>query len=441
MATTVQDNYLVVLGSGESGTGAALLAQAKGYRVFVSDQGAIANRYQAVLQQAGIEFESGQHTPAKVLAAQEVVKSPGIPDKAEIVRLVRAQGIPVVSEIEFAARHTRARLVAITGTNGKTTTTLLTYFLLREAGFNVGLAGNVGHSFAEQVVEDKYDWYVLEISSFQLDDAHQFHPQVAVLLNITPDHLDRYDYQMANYVAAKFRLVQQATDGDVLIWYAHDPVLRQEMARRQVGGELLPIEGPAVVGGELVVPWQDRYLTFGQLPLRGEHNLVNMSAAILAALSAGADPEAIRQALPKFVNAPHRLQKVREVNGVTFINDSKATNVDAAYYALGAFDAPLVWIAGGTDKGNDYSRLLELVVRHVKALVCLGKDNSKLLQFFRPLVPKLVDTHSVQEAVQAAYQLAAPGDVVLLSPACASFDLFRNYEDRGRQFAAECEKL
>ncbi len=432
---------LVVLGSGESGTGAALLAKAKGYAVFVSDRGAIAEPYQAALRQAGIEFEAGQHSPDRILAADEVVKSPGIPEKAEIVQQVRAQGIPIISEIELAARYTKARIVAITGTNGKTTTTLLVYHLLKSAGFKVGLAGNVGHSFAELVITDDFDWYVLEISSFQLDDAYQFHPQIAVLLNITPDHLDRYQYQMAPYIAAKFRLVQQATDSDLLIWYAQDPVLRQAMAQRPIGGQQLPITDDLFGQTTLAVRWAGQVLAFDRLPLLGQHNQINMSAAILAALAAGATAAQIQAALPAFVNAPHRLQKVHEVNGITFINDSKATNVDAAYYALGAFTSPLVWIAGGTDKGNDYGLLSDLVAKHVKALVCMGKDNGKIAEFFRPLVAQVADTHSVQEAVATAYGWASPGDVVLLSPACASFDLFKNYEDRGQQFAAECQKI
>jgi UDP-N-acetylmuramoylalanine--D-glutamate ligase len=423
--------------------------------VLVSDQGPIAEKYQQILQERGIAFEQGQHTLPQILAAHEVVKSPGIPEKAPVVQAIRAAGIPIISEIEFAARHTAAQLLAITGTNGKTTTTLLAHHLLQSPGRKVGLAGNVGHSFAQLVADDlasgqPHDWFVLEISSFQLDDAYQFRPHVGVLLNITPDHLDRYGYQMANYAAAKMRLVQAARPTDVLIYYADDAGLAQEMAARPPAVDSRPVRDayfdqtgqtlrlPAGQGGEV--------LTFGraaggELPLRGKHNYINMSA-IMAVLAAGATAAQVAAALPRFVNAPHRLQKVHELNGVAFVNDSKATNVDSAAYALDAFGTQkLVWIAGGTDKGNDYDQIRQVVARNVKALVCLGADNAKLAGYFTPVVPQVADTHSMAQAVAAAFALAQPGDVVLLSPACASFDLFKNYEDRGRQFEAECKRL
>ncbi len=447
---------MVILGSGESGTGAAVLAQALGYSVFVSDQGAIAEAYQQTLRQRGITFEQGQHTLSQILAAHEVVKSPGIPEKAPVVQAIRAAGIPIISEIEFAARHTPAKLMAITGTNGKTTTTLLAHHLLQSTGRKVGLAGNVGHSFAQLVADDlasgqPHDWFVLEISSFQLDDAYQFRPDVGVLLNITPDHLDRYGYQMANYAAAKMRLMQAARPTDVLIYYADDAGVAQQIAARSPVMDLRPVRDAFfdLAGQTLRLPADPagEVLTFGQaaggeLPLRGKHNYINMSAAIMAALAAGATAPQVAAALPTFVNAPHRLQKVHELNGVAFINDSKATNVDSAAYALDAFGAQkLVWIAGGTDKGNNYDQIREVVARNVKALVCLGADNAKIASYFGPVLPHVADTHSMAQAVATAYALAQPGEVVLLSPACASFDLFKNYEDRGRQFEAECKRL
>lgn len=433
---------IVVLGAAESGVGAAVLAQQLGYEVFVSDGGTVAERYRRELQQHNIAFEEGAHTLERILAADQIVKSPGIPDAVPMIAAALAKGIPVLSEIEFAARYTTARFIAITGTNGKTTTTLLTHYLMKATGQNVALAGNVGESFARQVALErsegrKIDWYVLEISSFQLDNCYAFHPHIAVLLNITPDHLDRYDNSMELYAAAKFRLLQNMEAQDAFVYFAQDPILASELAKRNVAAQKYPITDAQFGNGTLTVGGY----TFERLPLVGRHNMINMSVAIQAVLLAGVSAKAIQEVLPGFVNAPHRLQKVHVYQGVTFINDSKATNVDAAMYALDAYREPIVWIAGGKDKGNDYDLMRDLVKRKVKALVCMGADNSKLYRYFAPIVPQIADTHSMEEAVAAAYRFAAPGDVVLLSPACASFDLFKNYEDRGLQFAAACRKL
>ncbi|UYZ60903.1 UDP-N-acetylmuramoyl-L-alanine--D-glutamate ligase [Hymenobacter latericus] len=448
---------LVILGSGESGVGAALLAQAKGHEVFVSDGGALKPAYKEKLDKAGIRYEEGTHTLAEILSADEIVKSPGIPEKAPVMKAVREKGIRVISEIDLASRYTKARSIAITGTNGKTTTTLLTYHLLKEAGYKVGLAGNVGHSFAEQVIEDAFDWYVLELSSFQLDDTYDYTPSVAVLLNITPDHLDRYDYSMQKYAQSKLRLTRNLDSSSYFIYNADDRVIEQEYQSVFVDTNDLPFtlqEHPerrcaAYFTSEttlrLDIPHvqNDGYeeVSIARSPLIGQHNRQNQAAAIMAARVAGVSVEQIEAALPRFHNADHRLQPVGEINGARFINDSKATNVEAAWFALDGVKAPLIWIAGGTDKGNDYSTLVPLARDKVKALICLGADNAKLRAVFGEVVPHLEETQDVREAVRRAAQLAQPGDVVLLSPACASFDLFKNYEDRGRQFAqavAEC---
>ncbi len=436
---------IVILGGGESGVGAALLAQAKGYTVFLSDKGTLAPHYRSVLQTAGIAFEEQQHTEARILSAQEVIKSPGIAGTAPLIQKLRAQGTPIISEIEFAARHTRAKLIGITGSNGKTTTTLLIYHLLKTAGVNVGLAGNVGDSFARQVIDDRFDYFALELSSFQLDDMYHTHLDVMVLLNITPDHLDRYDNNFQHYVDAKFRILQNARPQDDFIYFAGSESIMSGLAERNPLVNKLPVslEMPVEAGG---------YLADGQLharngnaffnmaqadtTLRGPHNAINALVAVLAAQSVGVSNQAIRTGLTTFANAPHRLEPAGTFNGVTCINDSKATNVDSVYYALSSLNAPIVWIAGGIDKGNDYRQLDEVVRRHVKALVCLGTDNHKLVDYFGEKIATVVETHDMQTAVATALSLAQPGDVVLLSPACASFDLFRNYEDRGQQFKA-----
>jgi UDP-N-acetylmuramoylalanine--D-glutamate ligase len=447
---------IVILGAAESGVGAALLAQAKGYGVFVSDRGPIQPKYKEKLTQAGIEFEENQHTLARILEATEVIKSPGIPEKAVVIQEIRAQKIPIHSEIEFASRHTQARFVAITGTNGKTTTTLLTYHLLKEAGLKVGLAGNIGYSLAEQVLEDKFEYYVLELSSFQLDDISEFHPWIALLLNITPDHLDRYEYSMEKYAAAKLRIAANQGLDDYFIYNADDENIERFATTAFMTAFTLPFSLHHRPDYHLAayyedhctlrvhLPIEDRHpdkVSIENSPLIGQHNQQNMAAAILAARVAGASPTQIEAALTSFQNADHRLQLVRELNGIQFIDDSKATNVEAAWYALDGIKRPIVWIAGGTDKGNDYAPIQPLAEQKVKALICLGVDNAKLRAAFDGKVPHLEETQRMTDAVQRAAALASPGDVVLLSPCCASFDLFKNYEDRGRQFAAAVQAL
>ena len=441
---------IVVLGGGESGVGAALLAQAKGFDVFLSDRGSLAESYRSTLQDAGIPFEEGQHTEERILTASEVIKSPGIPATVPLVQKLRAQGTPVISEIEFAARYTRARLIGITGSNGKTTTTLLIYHLLKTAGLNVGLAGNIGDSFAEQVITDTFDYFVLELSSFQLDDMYHTHLDVMVLLNITPDHLDRYDYNFAQYVASKFRILQNALPEDDFIYFAESQPIMAELARHTPTVQSLPISlvttvspGGYLADGQLRATSKGQSFTLAQAetPLRGPHNAINMLAAILAAQSVGVAKEAIETGLKTFQNAAHRLEPVGTINGVQFINDSKATNVDSVFYALSSMNAPVIWIAGGLDKGNDYSQLDELVGQKVKALICLGVDNHKLVDYFGNTVSAIHETQQVEEAVAQGLAWAQPGDVVLLSPACASFDLFKNYEDRGNQFKETVKNL
>ena len=448
---------IIILGAAESGVGAALLAQAKGHAVFVSDRGPIAPAYRAKLTQATIEFEENQHSLDRILLADEVVKSPGIPEKAAVIQALRAQQTPIISEIEFASRHTRARFIAITGTNGKTTTTLLTYHLLKEAGLSVGLAGNIGYSLAEQVIEDKFEYYVLEVSSFQLDDVQYFKPWISVLLNITPDHLDRYNYSLDAYAQAKLRLVRRQDSDDTFIYNADDETIQRCFAAALRPMRQLPFslhhrpdfqlagyyEEQALVCVDLLPGYYSptERISTATSPLLGEHNRQNVLAAVLAARVAGVSKPQIESALATFRNADHRLQLVREIGGVAYINDSKATNVEAAWYALDGIKRPIVWIAGGTDKGNDYAPLLPLARQKVKALVCLGVDNAKLRAAFASQVPHLEETQDITAAVRAAAALAAPGDAVLLSPCCASFDLFKNYEDRGRQFVAAVQAL
>ncbi len=433
---------IVILGAGESGTGAALLAMQRGYDVFVSDSGSIKQNYRDDLLRNKIEFEEGHHTDDKILNAHLIIKSPGIPDKAPVVMKAKEKGIEMIDEIEFAFRFIRGRVVAITGTNGKTTTTLLTYHLFKSAGYDVVLAGNVGESLARKVASGNHSWYVLEISSFQLDGTKSFRPDIGILLNITPDHLDRYNYTMQNYINSKFRLAANMNASDVFIYYADDAVLGTEMSKRTVSGRVLPISisdktAPLYFDGESFhVNMEGHYFSLKQsdTTLRGKHNAVNTLAAIGAAITAGIKPEAIRAGLKTFKNAPHRLEHIATIRGVAFVNDSKATNVDSVVYALGSYNQPLIWIAGGVDKGNDYNLIKDEVRKKVKALICLGRDNEKLIKFFTGIVPVVRETQSVQELVRMAMEEAVAGDVVLLSPACASFDLFKNYEDRGNQF-------
>ncbi len=441
---------IVILGGGESGAGAAVLAKTKGFDTFLSDTGSLAPKYKSLLEEWGIPYEEGGHTPEKILNASRVIKSPGIPDTAPLVVALREKGIPVISEIEFAAPYTAAKTICITGSNGKTTTTTLTYEMLRQAGLNVALAGNIGESYALAVATKNYDWYVIELSSFQLDGMFDFRADISVLMNITPDHLDRYDYKFQNYIDSKLRILQNQGPAGRFIYCADDPVLRENLAGRPLMMQTLPfgVERTAgcaatLHGGMIHAEADGKRLDINASELRliGTHNLYNAMAASLAALSAGVSPESIARTLRTFAGVEHRLEPCGEVDGVLYINDSKATNVDSVYYALGGMSRPVVWIAGGTDKGNDYQRLYPLAEAKVKALVCMGLDNAKLMRSFDGRIPVLRDTASLEEAMQAVRELASPGDVVLLSPACASFDLFKNYEDRGRQFKAAVAKM
>lgn len=436
---------IVILGGGESGVGAARLAQAKGHQVFLSDQGELKAAYQAELNEHHIPFETGKHTLERILAADEIIISPGIPEKSELVQAIKKQGISLISEIEFAARYTDAKLIAITGSNGKTTTTLLTYHLLKEAGFRVGLAGNIGHSFAKQVMEQSFDWYVLEISSFQLDRCFEFSPDTAVLVNITPDHLDRYDYKFENYIHSKFRIFQNAKAANTCIYWGDDEVIQQYKSLLPTHAQIQeihfsPAQGSATITDEEII-FEDGSIQRASAPIQGPHNAMNMSAAILAAKSAGVSWESIVKHLPSFQNAPHRLEPCGNWQGVQFINDSKATNVDAVYYALNSFTKPIILIIGGVDKGNDYGVLDELVKNRVKGIVCLGTDNSKLEAHFGKSVALFAQTNQIENAIKQAMEWAHSGDIILLSPACASFDLFKNYEDRGDQFKATVKHL
>ena len=440
---------IVILGAGESGTGAALLAKKKGYDVFVSDQGTVKDKYKKELGDNAIEFEEGTHTESKITNARLIIKSPGIPDKAEIVKKIKASHIPIVDEIEFASRYADGKIIAITGTNGKTTTTLLTYHLLKNAGFNVALGGNVGFSMARQVANGKYDWYVLEMSSFQLDGIKEFKPWIAVLLNITPDHLDRYEYNLQNYINSKFRITRNMGTHEHFIYYADDVIIEKEIPAQNIQSHLLPVslkvDSSALVhfdGLEMTFSLKDKFkILQSDTTLKGPHNLINTMTAVSAVFLAGVGLEKIREGLKTFKNAPHRLEPVAVINDVEFINDSKATNVDSVVYALGSFDKPLIWIAGGVDKGNDYNIIKKQVQEKVRTLICLGKENDKLKEAFGDVVRTIKETQNVRDLVRIALQEAQKGDVVLLSPACASFDLFKNYEDRGDQFRAAVLEL
>lgn len=437
---------LVVLGGGESGVGAAILGKAKGMEVFLSDMGEIKPKYRAMLEDEGIEYEEGRHTEERLLDADLVVKSPGIPPYAPLVRKFTEKGTPVISEIEFAGRYTDAKMVCITGSNGKTTTTLLTYHILEKAGLNVGLAGNVGRSMALQVAREHHDVYVIELSSFQLENMYDFKAGIAVITNITPDHLDRYDYKMENYVAAKFRILQNQGPEDYFIYWQDDPVIREQIRHIQTEARQMPFsefkeEGSKAYTQDGIVrfetPMEVWDIPRDKLSLTGLHNLYNSMAAGLSASLLNIKKDTIREALMDFEAVEHRLEYVATVNGVRYINDSKATNVNSTWYALESMTAPTVLILGGKDKGNDYTEIEELVKEKVKAIVCMGKDNGKLLEFFSGKVGEIRDTHSLKDAVAACAEIASEGDTVLLSPCCASFDLFKSYEDRGEQFKDE----
>ncbi len=444
---------IVILGAGESGVGAALLASKKSYSVFVSDSGKIKENYQRELEEHNIPFESNKHTAAAILDADWVVKSPGIPDRAPIVRECLQKNIPVISEIEFAAKHTDAYLIGITGSNGKTTTTNLIHHLLCAAGLRAGMGGNVGTSFARLLTHDPLmDYYVLELSSFQLDHCISFRPNVAILLNITPDHLDRYENNFDLYVASKFRIIQNQQPDDLFIYNAQDENIITKLKYTDTPMQTVAVDDTffdiKTINTRDELRWRSvftadrrhRY-SLSASPLKGPHNAFNAICALIAAEHLGIGNTLLQKGLESFVNAPHRLELVATINGVDYINDSKATNVDATYFALLSISQPVVWIAGGKDKGNDYSRLLPLVQQKVKAVICLGVDNEKLLRVFESLVPTIRETRTMQQAVTWAAELAQPGMAVLLSPACASFDLFEHYEDRGAQFKNQVQRL
>lgn len=436
---------IVILGAGESGAGAAVLAQKKGFDTFVSDMSLIKDKYKAMLNERGIQWEEGKHTEELILNADEVIKSPGIPNDAPIILKLKNQGTPIISEIEFAGRYTNAKMICITGSNGKTTTTSLIYHIFKKAGLNVGLAGNIGQSLAYQVAECNYDYYVIELSSFQLDNMYKFHANIAVLMNITPDHLDRYGFEMQNYVDAKFRIIQNQTDDDAFIFWNDDPIIQKELHKYGIHGQYFPFaekneEGVAAFTEENKV-YFTRPIAFNmeqeELALTGTHNLFNSMAAGISANIAGIRKECIREALNDFKGVEHRLEKVARVKGVDYINDSKATNVNSCWYALQSMKTKTVLILGGKDKGNDYNEIADLVKEKCSGLIFLGLHNEKLHDFFGNFGLPIVDVQSMPDAINAAYNMAKKGETVLLSPCCASFDLFKSYEDRGDQFK-EC---
>lgn len=436
---------IVILGAGESGAGAAVLAQKKGFDTFVSDMSLIKDKYKAMLNERGIQWEEGKHTEELILNADEVIKSPGIPNDAPIILKLKNQGTPIISEIEFAGRYTNAKMICITGSNGKTTTTSLIYHIFKKAGLNVGLAGNIGQSLAYQVAECNYDYYVIELSSFQLDNMYKFHANIAVLMNITPDHLDRYGFEMQNYVDAKFRIIQNQTDDDAFIFWNDDPIIQKELHKYGIHGQYFPFaekneEGVAAFTEENKV-YFTRPIAFNmeqeELALTGTHNIFNSMAAGISANIAGIRKECIREALNDFKGVEHRLEKVARVKGVDYINDSKATNVNSCWYALQSMKTKTVLILGGKDKGNDYNEIADLVKEKCSGLIFLGLHNEKLHDFFGNFGLPIVDVQSMPDAVNAAYNMAKKGETVLLSPCCASFDLFKSYEDRGDQFK-EC---
>lgn len=447
----MEKQRIVILGAGESGVGAAMLAQQQGFDVFVSDFGAIADRYKQTLEELNIVFEEKQHTHAEILSAVEVIKSPGIPDSAAIVKEIKKKNISVISEIEFAKRYTTAKTICITGSNGKTTTTMLTYHILKKAGLNVGLAGNIGHSFAAQVATESFDWYVLEISSFMLDDMFEFRADIAVLLNITPDHLDRYDYKMANYAASKMRIAQNQTAADYFIYCADDEETLKALKGAKINSNQCPFSirrkvgnGAYLEGNTIHIninPKDQLTMSISELALQGKHNIYNSMASGIVSKVLDIRNAVIRESMGDIKNIEHRLEHVAKISGVDYINDSKATNVNSTWYALESVNTDVILIMGGVDKGNDYDMLKELVKTKVKAIVCLGKNNKRIHEAFEDDVEIIVNTFSAHEAVQVAYHLATKGNTVLLSPACASFDLFKNYEDRGNQFKMAVKEL
>ena len=441
---------LVILGGGESGVGAAILGKQKGYEIFVSDKGNISKKYKEVLLNKEIDFEENQHTESKIVNADVVMKSPGIPDKVELVKKLKEKGIPVISEIEFAAQFTDAKIIGITGSNGKTTTTLLVHHILRKAELNVGIAGNIGDSFAQQVAENQYENYVLELSSFQLDGIENFNSHIAILTNITPDHLDRYEYDFNKYIASKFRITKNQTATDYLIYDADDEAINNWLKVNKTQAKLVPFSlekeleyGAYIKDNNIIINiTKDKInMPTSTLSIKGKHNTKNAMAATMAAQLLKVRKQTIMESLEDFEGAEHRLENVAKIRDVEYINDSKATNVNATFYALECMDKPTVWIVGGLDKGNDYNDLLALVREKVKAIVCLGLDNDKIKKTFGNVVDIIVETAGAEEAVKVSHKLADRGDAVLLSPACASFDLFDNYEDRGRQFKEAVRSL
>ena len=433
---------IVVLGAAESGVGAAVLAKVKGFDVFVSDMGSIRDNYKKLLDDHQIEWEEGQHTEERILAADEVIKSPGIPDTAPMIKKVKERNIPIISEIEFAGRYTNSKMICITGSNGKTTTTSLIYHIFKDAAYDVGLAGNIGRSLALQVAEEPHVYYVIELSSFQLDNMYDFRANVAVLLNITPDHLDRYDFKMQNYVDAKMRITRNQTSDDAFIYWNDDPIIRRELEKYDIKAVKLPFSELKELGsigyievGQYKIEYPTPFnMEQEELSLTGKHNIYNSLAAGIASKVSGIKNEVIRKSLSDFPGVEHRLEKVTTVRGVQYINDSKATNVDACWYALESMKTPTILIIGGKDKGNDYEPIKDLVRQKCAGLVYLGADNKKLHDNFDALGIPVRDTHSMKECVEACYEMAEPGMTVLLSPCCASFDLFKNMEDRGEQF-------
>lgn len=441
---------LVVLGGGESGVGTAVLAKKQGYNIFLSDRGEIKNKYKNVLEDFEIKWEEGKHSMEEILKADLVVKSPGIPDHIELITSLTNRGVSVISEIEFASRYTQASLIGITGSNGKTTTTMLTNHLLSNGGLNVGMAGNIGDSFALMVAEQNFDFYVLEISSFQLDGIESFKPHIAVITNITPDHLDRYDYKFENYIESKFRITMNQGPEDYLIYDGDDPVIVKWLENNKVAARCLPFsienkvdQGAYLEDNKIIINIDKHHfhMSTDTLALEGKHNVKNAMAASTVAQLLKIRKATIRESLENFQGAEHRLEKVLKIQNVNYINDSKATNVNATYYALDSMKTPTVWIVGGQDKGNDYLALMPLVREKVKAIVCLGWDNAKIIETFGSVVEFVVETTSMEDAVKISSEVAQPGDTVLLSPACASFDLFLNYQDRGDQFKEQIHKL
>lgn len=441
---------LVILGAGESGVGTALLGKKEGYEIFVSDFGSISEKYQQILNDEKIEWEQQQHTESKILNADVVVKSPGIPDKAPIVKKLHEKGIKVISEIEFVYQFAKNTSIAITGSNGKTTTTMLTYHLLKQEGLNVGLAGNIGESYAKQVAIDPEKLFVLELSSFQLDGNINYNPHIAIITNISPDHLDRYEYKYENYIASKFRITMNQTEKDYLIYDADDEAINNWLKNNQTKAQLVPFsltkkfeEGAYLEDNNIIAMINNEKITVpvAEIAIEGKHNVKNAMAATLVAQMMRVRKQTIRESLSNFQNAEHRLEKVAKINKVQYINDSKATNVNATYFALENMNTPTVWIVGGVDKGNDYDELMTFVNEKVKAIICLGIDNTKIINAFSPIVDIIVEASSMEEAVKLASKASEEGDTVLLSPACASFDLFTSYEDRGTQFKNEVQKL